>query len=117
MSAKPTLRVHTNCEPAITPTVMLPMLSLANSADTSEAAAARPLTGRAGTVWQIALCMKNAPKATGIDSGLAAAARVAIHFHALFVIGLLTGSGARDSPIDEKCSVGGGLVSDAGTCP
>src|SRR5512143_2538017 len=91
MSAKPTLRVHTSCEPAITPTVILPMLSLANSTETSESTAAIPLTARAGNVWHIALSTRNAPQATDINSALAAASRNALHVPDLLVIRLLIG--------------------------
>src|SRR5262245_41446222 len=89
MSAKPTLRVHTSCEPAITPTVILPMLSLANSAETSESTASIPLSARAGNVWQTALCTSNTPDATDINNDLAATSRDARHVQNLLDICLL----------------------------
>jgi hypothetical protein len=73
MSAKPTLRVHDSCEFAITPTVILPMLSFANSAATSESTAPIPLTARAGNVWQVALCTRTVPQASDINTAFAAA--------------------------------------------
>src|SRR5213592_2571074 len=89
MSAKPTLRVHASCEPAMTPTVILPMLSLANSAETSESTAPSPFTARAGNVWQIALFTRNVPQAADIHNAVAAASRNALHFDNLLVIRLL----------------------------
>src|SRR5262245_50447826 len=89
MSAKPTLRVHTSCEPAMTPTVILPMLSLANSAETSESIASNPFVARAGDVWPIALVTSTTPQPTDINSALAAALREARHVQNLFVIGPL----------------------------
>ena len=73
MSANPTLRVHASCEPAMTPTVMLPRLSLANSAETSESATSMPVTARGGNAWQIARSASNAPHARAIENALKAA--------------------------------------------
>src|SRR4029079_2829701 len=74
MSAKPTVRVHVSREPEMTPTVMLPILSLANSAETSESTASIPLIACPGRVWQFALVVKPAQHAAeNINTGASAA--------------------------------------------
>ena len=75
----------------MTPTVILPMLSLANSAETSESAASIPLTGRAGAVWQTALPQRNAQHAADITNIFERASRAVRRFCNLLVIDVLIG--------------------------
>lgn len=64
MSAKPTLRVQTSFSPAITPTVMLPTLSFANSASISESTTRNCRFGTSGVTWAHTRCCPTAKPST-----------------------------------------------------
>ena len=91
MSAKPTLRVHASCEPEMIPTVILPMLSLANSAETSESTVSMPLTVRAGSAWQAALLGSSTEQVARATNALASRRRAAHLTRTLLVSEILIG--------------------------
>jgi hypothetical protein len=88
----------------MTPTVRLPMLSLANSAEMSESATSIPLTARAGDVWETALATRNVQQQRHITNILASAARATLPPDVTLVIDVLTmseGSGGEETASPE----------------